>query len=36
LRKYLLDGHHLDTDAYHTLPGSALIDRFGYRECSGR
>jgi hypothetical protein len=33
LKKYLLDGHHLDTDAFHSLPGSALIDRFGYREC---
>jgi hypothetical protein len=34
LRQYLLDGHHMDTEAYHTLAGSALIDRFGYRECS--
>jgi hypothetical protein len=25
--------HHMDTDAFHTLPGSTLIDRFGYREC---
>jgi hypothetical protein len=33
LRRYLLDGHHMDTDMFHTLPGSALIDRFGYREC---
>ena len=33
LRRYLLEGHYLDTDAYHSLPGSALIDRFGYREC---
>jgi hypothetical protein len=33
LRRYLLEGHHLDTDAFHTLPGSTLIDRFGYREC---
>jgi hypothetical protein len=24
----------MDTEAYHMLPGSALIDRFGYRECS--
>jgi hypothetical protein len=36
LRRYLLDGHHLDTDAYHSLPGSTLIDRFGYRECSSK
>ena len=34
LRRYLLDGHHLDTDAYHTLSGGELIDRFGYRECA--
>ena len=33
LRRYLLEGHYMDTDAFHTLPGSALIDRFGYREC---
>jgi len=35
LRRYLLEGHHLDTDAFHTLSGSELIDRFGYRECTG-
>ena len=33
LRRYLLDGHYLDTDAFHNLPGSTIIDRFGYREC---
>jgi hypothetical protein len=33
LRRYLLDGHYLDTDAYHGLPGGTIIDRFGYREC---
>jgi hypothetical protein len=33
LRSYLLDGHHMDTEAFHSLPGSAIIDRFGYREC---
>jgi hypothetical protein len=33
LRRYLLDGHFLDTDSFHPLPGSAIIDRFGYREC---
>lgn len=33
LREYLLAGHHLDTDAYHALSGSVLIDRFGYKEC---
>ena len=34
LRRHLLEGHHLDTDAFYMLPGSELIDRFGYRECS--
>ena len=34
LRAYLLEGHVMDTDAFHTLPGSELIDRFGYRECT--
>ena len=34
LRQYLLEGHHMDTDAFHTLPGSTIIDRFGYRECA--
>lgn len=33
LRSYLLDGHHMDTEAFHSLPGSAIVDRFGYREC---
>jgi hypothetical protein len=32
LRRYLLDGHYLDTDAYHGLPGGTIID-LGYREC---
>ena len=34
LRRYLLDGHYLDTDAFHSLRGSTIIDRFGYRECA--
>lgn len=33
LQRYLLDGHYMDTDAYHSLPGNVLIERFGYREC---
>jgi hypothetical protein len=33
LRRYLIEGHHLDTDAFHSVSGSAIIDRFGYREC---
>jgi hypothetical protein len=34
LRRYLLEGHHLDSDAFHSLPGATIIDRFGYRECA--
>jgi hypothetical protein len=34
LRRYLLDGHHMDTDSFHSLSGSTIIDRFGYRECA--
>jgi len=33
LRKYLLDGHHVDSSKYFTLKGATLIDTFGYREC---
>jgi hypothetical protein len=33
LRRYLLKEHYMDTDSYHSLSGSTLIDRFGYREC---
>ena len=33
LRRYLLEGHHLDTDTFHSVSGSTIVDRFGYREC---
>lgn len=33
LRKYLLDGHHVDSRRYFTMKGATLIDKFGYREC---
>jgi hypothetical protein len=33
LRKYLVDNHYMDTLAFHTIPGSTIIDTFGYREC---
>lgn len=33
LRRYLIDNHHMETLAFHTIPGSTIIDRFGYREC---
>ena len=36
LRRYLLDRHYLDSAAYHSVPGSTLIDRFGYRECQSK
>ncbi|MGI8525668.1 MAG: hypothetical protein ACR2K5_05730 [Pseudolabrys sp.] len=36
LRQYLTAGGYMNTMAFHTLPGSALIDRFGYKECPKR
>ncbi len=33
LRKYLLDGHHVDSATYFTMKGADLIDTFGYKEC---
>jgi hypothetical protein len=33
LRRYLVEGHHMDTDAFHTLEGGVMIERFGYRAC---
>ena len=33
LRKYLIDNHYMETLAFHTIPGSTIIDRFGYKEC---
>ena len=36
LRQYLLDNHYMDTLAFHTIPGSVIIDKFGYRECPRR
>ena len=33
LRQYLLDNHCMDTLAFHTIPGSMIIDKFGYKEC---
>src|ERR1700752_1052198 len=32
LRQYVLDNHYMDTLAFHAIPGSMIIDRFGYRE----
>ena len=33
LQKYLIDNHYMETLAFHTIPGSRIIDTFGYREC---
>jgi hypothetical protein len=33
LRRYLVDNHYMETLAFHTIPGSTIIDTFGYREC---
>lgn len=33
LRRYLTAGRHMETLAFHTVSGAAMIDKFGYREC---
>ena len=33
LRQYVMDNHYMDTLEFHAIPGSDIIDRFGYREC---
>jgi hypothetical protein len=33
LRQYLTAGRYMETLAFHTVSGAAMIDRFGYREC---
>ena len=33
LRRYLIDNHYMETLEFHAIPGSTIIDRFGYREC---
>jgi hypothetical protein len=33
LRNYLVSNHYVDTLAFHTISGSEIIDKFGYREC---
>jgi hypothetical protein len=33
LRQYVMDHHYMDTLEFHTIPGSMIIDKFGYREC---
>jgi predicted amidophosphoribosyltransferase len=36
LRDYLVSHHYVDTLAFHTISGSQIIDKFGYRECPKR
>ena len=33
LRRYLVEGHHVDSRKYFTMKGATLIDRFGYAQC---
>ena len=33
LRQYLTNGGYMNTLEFHTIPGSTMIDRFGYKEC---
>ena len=33
LRQHLVSNHHMDTLAFHTIPGREMIDRFGYKAC---
>ena len=32
----LVANHYVDTLAFHTISGSEIIDKFGYRECPKR
>lgn len=33
LRKYVTDNHFMDTLAFHSISGSEMVRRFGYRPC---
>ena len=33
LRQYVTDNHFMDTFAFHPIPGSQIIKRFGYPAC---
>ena len=33
LRQYLVAGGYVQTQAFHTISGAELIDKFGYKEC---
>jgi hypothetical protein len=36
LREYLVSHHYMETLAFHTISGSDMIQKFGYRECPRR
>jgi hypothetical protein len=36
LREYLVSHHYMETLAFHTISGSEMIAKFGYRECPRR
>jgi hypothetical protein len=36
LRNYLTAGNHMSSSAFHTISGSDMISRFGYKECPPR
>ena len=33
LRQYVTDNHFMDTFAFHSIPGSEIVKRFGYPAC---
>jgi hypothetical protein len=33
LRNYLVSNHYVDTFEFHTISGSDMIQKFGYRQC---
>jgi hypothetical protein len=34
LRQYVMANHYMDTFEFHSIPGSEIIRRFGYRACN--
>ena len=36
LRQYLVSNHYVDTFEFHSISGSEMIQKFGYRACPGR
>ena len=33
LRRYVMQNGYMNTLEFHSIPGSMIIDKFGYREC---